>query len=143
MTTLSLASLAKSMREMDICMFTTLTPRGGLNSRPMSNNKDVTWKGDSYFFTFEKSKKIKELEANPKVLLNFEGKSDLYMNVAGKATLIRNKQAFAEHWVPDLDKWFEDGIDTKGLVLIHVKGTKIHYWQKEREGEIKIGRKAN
>jgi general stress protein 26 len=142
MATLSLASLAKSMKEIDICMFTTLTSRAGLNSRPMSNNRDVTWKGDSYFFTFEKSKKIKELEANPNVILNFEGKSDLYMNVSGKAKLIRDKQAFADHWVPDLDRWFQDGIDTKGLVLIHVKGTKIHYWQKEKEGEIKVGGKA-
>ncbi len=142
MATLSLASLAKAMKEIDICMFTTQTTRGGLNSRPMSNNRDVTFKGDCYFFTFEKSKKIKELEANSNVMLNFEGKSDLYMNLAGKAKLIRNKEAFAEHWVPDLDRWFQEGIDTKGLVLIHVKGTKIHYWQKEKEGELKIGGKG-
>ncbi len=138
MATLSLATLAKQMKEMDICMFTTLGTRGGLSSRPMSNNRDVTWKGDSYFFTFEKSAKVKELEKNPAVILNFEGKNDLYLSVAGKAKLIRNKTAFAEHWVKDLDRWFKDGIDSKGLVLIHVKGTKIHYWQREKEGKINI-----
>lgn len=142
MATLSLAALAKQMKEMDICMFTTLGTRGGLNSRPMSNNRDVTWKGDSYFFTFEKSRKIKELEKDPSVILNFEGKVDLYLSVAGKAKLIRNKTTFAKHWVKDLDRWFKDGIDSEGLVLIHVKGTKIHYWQKEKEGEIKIATRS-
>ncbi len=141
MATLSLATMAKHMKQIDICMFTTLTARGGLNSRPMSNNKDVTWKGDSYFFTMEKTKKIKEIESNPNVMLNFEGDKDLFITVSGKAKLIRDKQSFQEHWVPDLDRWFAKGIDTKGLVLVHVKGMKLHYWQREKEGELSIGKK--
>ena len=51
MATLSLATIARSMRELDICMMVTETARGTLNSRPMSNNKDVTYKGDSLFFS--------------------------------------------------------------------------------------------
>ena len=84
---------------------------------------------------------IKELEADPNVLLTLEGKDDLFISVSGKAKLIRDKASFAEHWVKDLDRWFSDGIDSKGLVLIHVKGNKIHYWQKEKEGEIAIGKR--
>ena len=63
MATLSLATLARHMKEIDICMFITHSSRGSLNCRPMSNNKDVTYKGDSFFFTMEKTRKVKELEA--------------------------------------------------------------------------------
>ncbi|MEJ7627295.1 MAG: hypothetical protein WKF35_10555 [Ferruginibacter sp.] len=42
MATLSLSSLAKHMKQIDICMMITQTKRGSMNSRPMSNNKDVT-----------------------------------------------------------------------------------------------------
>jgi general stress protein 26 len=44
------------MKEIDICMFLTRTARGKMNCRPMSNNRDVTYKGDCYFFTLEKTK---------------------------------------------------------------------------------------
>jgi len=138
MKKLSLPTLSRHMKQLDICMMVTFIKRGGMNCRPMSNNKDVTYKGDSYFFTYEKSKKIKELEASPHVLLNFEGKSSLYISVAGKAKLIRDKATFQVHWVDSLNQWFEDGIDTKGLVLIHVKGQRLQYWQNEKQGEIKM-----
>ena|SRR5687768_15077841 len=138
MATLSLGTLAKHMKELDICMMNTHAKRGSLNCRPMSNNKDVTYKGDSYFFTYEKTAKIKELEADPNVSLNFEGKKDMFISVSGKAKLIKNKEAFADHWVDSLNQWFPDGIDTKGMVLIHVKGQKIKYWQREKQGEITI-----
>jgi len=69
--------MARYMRQLDICMMVTQSKRGILNSRPMSNNGDVKYNGSSYFFTYEGSKKIKDIEANPQVNLNFEGKNDL------------------------------------------------------------------
>ncbi|MEO6583085.1 MAG: pyridoxamine 5'-phosphate oxidase family protein [Ferruginibacter sp.] len=141
MATLSLSALAKQMKQLDICMMTTNTKRGSLNSRPMSNNRDVSYKGDSYFFTYEKTGKIKELEANSSVCLNFEGKDDMYISVAGKAKLIRNKETFKDHWQQSLNQWFPEGPDTKGIVLIHVKGTTLKYWQREKEGAISLSKK--
>ncbi|MBC7936363.1 MAG: pyridoxamine 5'-phosphate oxidase family protein [Rhizobacter sp.] len=141
MATISLSGLAKQMKELDICMMITNTKRGGMNCRPMSNNRDVTYKGDSYFFTYEQSAKIKELEANPAVCLSFEGKDEMYISVAGKAKLIRKKQAFGEHWQDSLAQWFKDGIDTKGMVLVHVKGSAIKYWQREKQGSISLAKK--
>ena len=141
MPSFTLQSLARIMKKLDICMMSTLGKAGNINSRPMSNNKDVTYKGDSYFFTYERSAKVKELENNPTVTLNFEGPKQLYIMISGKAKLIRDKQVFIEHWNESLDQWFKDGVDTKGIVLIHVKGNKIRYWQNQYDGEIKISRK--
>ena len=138
MASLSLATIARQMRELDICMMVTQSKRGSLNSRPMSNNRDVTYKGDSWFFTYEKTQKIKDLENTSQVSLNFEGPKDLYISITGKAKLIRNKAMFAEHWDDSLNQWFPEGIDTKGIVLIHVKGTRLKYWQRSKEGELKL-----
>jgi general stress protein 26 len=104
----------------------------------MSNNGDVKYNGSSYFFTYEGSQKIKDIELNPHVNLNFEGKDGFYLAVTGKAKLIRDKGMFAQHWLDSLKQWFKDGIDTPGMVLIHVKGNELHYWQKNKEGKIKL-----
>jgi len=138
MATFTLSTLARYMAEMDICMMVSQSARGSFNSRPMSNNGDVKYDGVSYSFTYEASQKIKDLEANPQVILNFEGKEDLFVAVGGKATLIRSKTKFAEHWVDSLNQWFKEGIDTPGIVLIKVKGSRLHYWQREKEGKIKL-----
>jgi general stress protein 26 len=138
MATYSLATIARYMRKLDICMMVTQSKRGVLNSRPMSNNGDVKYSGHSYFFTYEGSQKIKDIEINPQVSLNFEGDNGLYISLNGKAKLIRNKTAFAEHWIPGLEQWFPDGIESEGMVLIDVKGRQVHYWQKNKEGKINL-----
>lgn len=76
MATYNLNTIARYMRELDICMMVTQSKRGALNSRPMSNNGDVKFNGLSYFFTYEGSQKIKDIEVNPQVSLNFEGKTN-------------------------------------------------------------------
>ena len=138
MADLSLTALAKQMKELDICMMTTQGKTAAFSSRPMSNNRDVTYDGDSYFFTYEKTGKIKDLEVNSNACLNFEGRDELYISVIGKAKLIRDKASFEKHWQKSLEQWFPEGIETKGMVLIHLKGSKICYWQREKQGEIKL-----
>ena len=140
MATLTLAGIARHMRKLDICMMVTLSARGVFNSRPMSNNGDVTYKGDSYFFSYEGSQKIKDIEASPQVCLNFEGQKEMYISIAGKAKIIRNRAQMEAHWIEELKRWFKQGLDTPGIVLIHVKGQRLKYWQKSKEGEIKISR---
>ena len=141
MAAFSLAAFAKHLRQMDICMMVTISKRGQCNSRPMSNNRDVKYNGDNYFFSYAKTQKVRDIEANSQVCLNFEGSKDLYVSITGKAKLIRNKTSFAEHWNESLNQWFKKGIDTPDMVLIHVKGTKLHYWQREKEGEISLSKK--
>lgn len=134
----NLKEITSKMRELDICMFTTQTSRGLLTSRPMSNNGDVEYDGNSYFFTYEKSQKVKDIKQNSQVILNFKGANDLYISLGGKARLINNKEKLKEHWLDELNQWFPDGVDTQGVVMIHVKGDRIKYWQREDEGEVKL-----
>lgn len=44
---LSKKMLAEVMKKIDICMMTTVGAYGRLHSRPMSNNENVTWDGET------------------------------------------------------------------------------------------------
>ncbi|MDP1908299.1 MAG: pyridoxamine 5'-phosphate oxidase family protein, partial [Hyphomicrobium sp.] len=71
MTQKSLADIAAKMRGIDIAMLSTKTEGGEIASRPMSNNGDVDYDGDSYFFTWDASRVVADIEGDDRVSLAF------------------------------------------------------------------------
>ncbi len=144
MSQLTFADLSDKMRDIDFAMLSTHAEGGEIAGRPMSNNGDVAYEGDSYFFSYEDTRTVDDIKRDPKVSLAFQGsksllgKPPLFIAVEGRAELIRDKKAFEQHWTKDLEIWFKDGIDTPGLVLIKVHATRIHYWHGMDEGEIRL-----
>jgi general stress protein 26 len=138
MSQLTLQDLAKKMKGIDIATLATHTDGGEIAGRPMSNNGDVDYGGDSYYFANGDTRVVSDISRDPKVSLSFTGKHGFWATVEGDAELIRDKTAFEEHWNKDLDKWFEDGIDTNGLVMIKVHATRIKYWDKGDDGELTL-----
>ena len=134
----SLSDLSDKMREIDIAMLMTRTDGGAIAGRPMSNNGDVEYDGDSYYFTMQDARMVGDIEADPTVSLAFQGEDMFMVAVQGKGEIVRDKEAFDEHWNADLDEWFEDGIDTEGLVMIKVSAERVHYWDGEENGEIRL-----
>jgi general stress protein 26 len=131
----SLAEIAKAMRDIEIAILSTTSSSGAICGRPMSNNRDVDFDGNSYYFTDGDGEVATQIVANPQVGLGLHGRHGLYIAVSGHAALIRDKAAFAEHWTKELDKWFEDGIDTPNLVLVHVKAESVQFWDGRDSGE--------
>lgn len=142
--TKSLADLSEKMRDIDFAMLSTHTESGAIAARPMSNNREVDYDGDSYYFTWDQSRMVEDIDRDPQVGLSFLGKSGLlgmrpfFVAVEGRADLIRDKAKFADHWTKDLDRWFEQGIDTPGVVMIKVRAERVHYWDGEDEGELSL-----
>lgn len=142
--TKTLAEISEAMRDIDFTMLATHAADGSIAARPMSNNREVDYDGDSYYFTWDSSLMVADIGRDPKIGLTFQGKAGLlgmrpfFVAVEGDADLVRDKAAFAEHWTKDLDRWFEQGVDTPGVVMIHVRATRIHYWDGEDEGEVKL-----
>lgn len=135
MNAVSLKEIAQLVRKLDICTFTTVAEGGALLGRPMSNNADVEYDGKSYYFALDSEQVVQDIAKNANVSLGFSGENKLYICVSGKAELIRDKSQFKAHWVPDLDKWFAEGVDTAGLVMIKVAAKNIRYWKGEEAGE--------
>lgn len=139
----SLSEIAEQMAGIDNAILSTHTEGGEIANRPMSNNGDVTYDGTSYYFTYEQARAVSDIQRDPKVALGFSSEAGIfsagiYVAVEGTAELIREKAAFQQHWTSDLDKWFENGVDTPGIVLIKVKAKRVTYWKGREEGEVEL-----
>ncbi|KAA0991370.1 pyridoxamine 5'-phosphate oxidase family protein [Dyadobacter aurulentus] len=134
----TLQDVAEIMKDLDICMLTTTTSNGMLASRPMSNNRQVEYDGNSHFFTWEGSRMVSDIEMDNGVNLSFQGGQDIFISITGRADVTRSREKMEEHWVEELDAWFEEGLDTPGLAMITVAAKQIKYWQGEEEGEVKF-----
>jgi len=141
----TLADIAEMMRDLDFAMLSTHSEGGTIAARPMSNNRDVAYDGDSWYFAYADTRLVAEIHADPKVSLGFQGKAGLlgmkpvFVHIEGVAELIRDKAQFEAHWTKDLDRWFEQGVDTPGLTLIKVHGERAHYWDGEDQGDLVLG----
>ncbi len=141
---MTLSEISKKLADIDFTMLSTRTDNGEIAGRPMSNNGDVDYDGDSYYFTWESSRMVSDIRREPKVSLAFQGsksllgKPPIMIAVEGNAELIADKARFEAHWNKELNRWFEQGADTPGVVMIKVRATRIHYWDGEDDGEIVV-----
>ncbi len=140
----SLADIAKLMKDIDFAVLSTRSEGGSIASRPMSNNRDVEYFGDSYFFTTTATGMVSEIEADALVAVNytgskgFLGKPPVFVAVEGEAELIRDRAEFEKHWQPELKRWFKNGVETPELVLIKVHAERISYWDGTDNGDVEL-----
>lgn len=140
----SLSDIAEKMKDIDFAVLSTRTDNGAVAGRPMSNNREVEFDGDAFFFTLESTRTVGDIRRDPHVGLAYQARSGMlgmrpfFLTVEGRGELIQDKGRFAEHWTSDLDRWFEQGVDTPGLTLIKVVAQRVHYWDGYEEGEIRL-----
>ena len=131
--------IAEVMKDIDICMMTTTGENGGLKSRPMSNNREVEWDGDNWFFSKEDSSAIQDIERDPHTNLAFAMPKDIvFLSLAGNAEVVRDNAKKEELWQDELKMWFPDGPQDETLVLIKVSANEAHFWSKEGEGKLAL-----
>ncbi len=144
MTGMRLADLSKRMRDIDFAILSTHADGRRIAGRPMSNNGNVEYEGDSWFFTLDSTEMVAQIARDPHVSLFFQGgkglfgKPPIFIAVEGEAELIRDKARFAEHWPTGLERWFAQGVDTPGLVMIRVHAERIEYWDGEENGTVSV-----
>ncbi len=124
-----LSRLREIVKAVDICMLTTTDDEGGLRSRPMSNNRDVEFDGDLWFFTYGSSHKVDEVGRVPQVNASFADVSaQLYASLTGNAEVVRDRAKIEELWKPELRAWFPEGVDTPDIALLKVTVERAEYW---------------
>ena len=72
MADLKLTDISEKMRDIDFTMLSTRTEGGALSGRPMSNNRQVEFDGDSYFFTCEDKRTVADIRRDPHVGLTYQ-----------------------------------------------------------------------
>lgn len=121
--------LKEMIKDIDLCMLTTVDESNDLHSRPMSLNSDVDENGDLWFFTSSNSHKASEIERTPNVNVSFiDTRKQHYVSISGMAELVRDKQKIRELWKPVLKAWFPDGPDQSDVALLKVNVRKAEYW---------------
>jgi general stress protein 26 len=144
MANYTIKEISDKIRDIDFAMLFTKSDNGELAGRPMSNNGKVEYQGDSFFFAYDSTRTAQDIMGDPKVGLSYQGSGNLFgkppifIAMEGHASLIRDKLALASRWSQDLDRWFPQGIDTPGVVMIKVSSSRIHYWDGSDEGELII-----
>ena len=137
--TSTIKKIAKLMRNLDFCMLTTHTKGGGVHVRPMSNNGEVEFDGDVWFFSATDSRKVREIKATPSVHLSYV---DLdrwrFVSMSGRARIVRDMEKKRALWQEELKRWFDEGPESDDIVLIKVTPTVVSYWTKNDEGEVRI-----
>jgi general stress protein 26 len=131
-----LGKLREIVKALDICMLTTVDERGDLHSRPMSNNRDVEFDGDLWFFTYGSSHKVDEVGRVPKVNASFADiENQLYVSLTGRAEVVRDRAQIEELWKPELRAWFPEGKETPDIALLKVTVERAEYWDGSQSGE--------
>jgi len=143
MTKITVADVSKAIAKIDVAMLSTRASNGYVAARPMSNNGDVEYDGINYFFAFDQSHTVRDIERDPRIGLSFVGSKTLvgkrvFVAIEAEAELIRDKAAFKEHWNKDIEEWADQGVDTPGLVLIKARAVRIHHWSGREEQEVAI-----
>ena len=121
--------LVEMIKDIDLCMLTTIDESDDLHSRPMSLNGDVDESGNLWFFTSSKSHKASEIERSPNVNVSFADlKGQRYVSISGTAELVEDRAKIKELWKPVLKAWFPDGPNQPDVALLKVKVKKAEYW---------------
>jgi general stress protein 26 len=120
--------LYELIKDVKICMMTTVEPDGSLHSRPMYN-QDADEAGDLWFFTKLQSPKVTEISKDGQVNLGFSNPSKQdYVSVSGRAEIVRDRAKIEAKWSEPLKAWFPGGKDDPQIALIRVHPERGEYW---------------
>ncbi len=124
----SIRKFKELVKDVNICMFTTLDDHSRLFSRPMST-ANIDEEGNAWFFTNEFSEKIQEVSKDNTVYLIYShpGKN-VYVSVKGTCTVVLDKKKVDALWNPLLKAWFPGGKEDPKLCLVKVTTEEAHYW---------------
>ena len=134
-----LRAIAERMRDLDICMLTT-REGDGLATRPMSNNGQVEFDGDTWFFAERDSAKVRQIEEDASVALGYVAtERGTWVSVEADAEIVHDDGEKRDRWFEDLRQWFPDGPEADAVVLIRARATRVRAWGRDGDLDVRRG----
>ena len=127
--------IAALINKIDICLFTTRGDRGELHSRPMSNNGQVEWDGQSWFFAPKDGRLVAELQSDPAAVAAYRAEEGFtFVSVSGRATIETDVELKKQYWLDELERWFPNGPEDANVALIRLDAEAAQWWTAEGDG---------
>ncbi len=121
-------AVSTAMAKIDFCMMQTVGEHG-VNTRPMSNNGEVQYDGDNWFFARRDSTKIGEIQNDHRVHLTFaDNENANFISVWGSGEIVDDVDLKKQLWQKSLERWFENGPEDPEVALIKVSANRIQTW---------------
>ena len=122
--------LTDKVKDIRYALLTTQEQDGDFHSRPMYTH-GIDADGTIWFFTYNDSRKVREIEANNHVGISYaENDSETYVTLAGTAAVTRDQAKIDDLWVEGLKAWFPKGKDDPNLTLLRIQPHQGEYWDK-------------
>ncbi|MBA2657213.1 MAG: pyridoxamine 5'-phosphate oxidase family protein [Tatlockia sp.] len=100
-----------------------------MQARPMQLVQDK-FDGTFYFFTEVPTEKTREVSQHQNICLTFScPKSQSYVSVSGKASVIRDNELIEKFWSPFIAAWFPQGKEDPSVALMKIEAYQAEYWQ--------------
>lgn len=125
----ALAKLRELVKSAQTCFFCTAIQSGHyVPTRPMSV-QDVDDRGHLWFLCANDSHLYKQLTADHKVQLMFQGSPHTdFMTIYGTAKVGADKARIEQLWNPILKTWFTEGKSDPRIATIEVAPGPSYYW---------------
>ena len=131
----AIPQIATLINEIDICLFATRGDDGQLHSRPMSNNGQVEWDGQSWFFAPTDGRLVAELRADPAAVAAYRAEEGFaFVSVSGRATIETDPELKKRYWLDDLERWFPNGPADPNVALIRLDAEEAQWWTEDGDG---------
>lgn len=114
------------LRGYDTAMLVTRSD-DNLDARPMQVAA-VEDDGRVWFFTDDRSRKIREITSDSHVLVVCQDERSSYLALQGLASVVENRERATRYWREPFRVWFPDGVDDPHLVLVAVEPHRAEYW---------------
>ncbi|MEO6803652.1 MAG: pyridoxamine 5'-phosphate oxidase family protein [Granulicella sp.] len=125
-----LKKIGELIKDIHICMLTTIAADGSLSSRPMGTQNADEFDGTVWFLTRDESDKVREVQQDAHVMLAYADTSDSkYVTAKGRAQISHDRAKIHELWSPLYKAWFPKGEDDPEITVLRVEVTEAQYWE--------------
>ena len=136
----AIPEIAALLKKIDTCMLATRGDDGELHARPMSNNGQVEWDGDSWFFAPADGRMVAEVRRNPEAVTTYRADDQFaWVALSGKAEVVEDVEQKRKLWLDELERWFRNGPDDPNLALIRISATGAQWWTHDGDGNADLG----